>query len=73
MFILQIDFNSTPNQELDYIIFAVPACQMQWRRQRLVNEVWLGSRPLNQEHEHFSRAHTRSLMYHSLAKLIIQI
>jgi len=62
MLILGIGINSAPNQEFDSIYSIIFTSEMKRRSQRSIDQVWLGSSPLNKLNEHLGVSERSSLM-----------
>ena len=73
MLVLHVGFNTAPDQKLDNVLFFASAGHMQWCRQLSIDQVWLGSSSLKQEHEHVGMAQLRSLMQHGLTITIVHV
>lgn len=54
--VLHVDVDPAPDQELHDTLFVVFAGEVQRRRELSVYHVGLGSRALNQNHQHFVEA-----------------
>ena len=73
MLILSISLDSAANQEFDDVLLLASACDMQRCGQLGIDQIWFGSSPLEQEHEHLSKAQLGRLVQHGLPLGIVHV
>ena len=73
MLILSISLDSAADQEFDNVLLLTSACDMQRCSQLGIDQIWLGPGPLEQEHEHLSKAQLGRLVQHGLPLGIVHV